>query len=98
MPRTRESTTSSSDPAAPDLARIERVMSATVSRDLVALLRRRGWTLRRMSTASGAAEGFVKRVEAGQLRFSARHIRGLARAARIDPIRLAFDAMEPSAM
>src|SRR4051794_832443 len=98
MPRTRESVTSSPDRLEQDSALIDRMMTPVVSRDLVGLLRRRGWSLARLAKGSGAPQAVLKQIEAGQARFSARHVFALARATRTDALRLAFDAMEPSAM
>jgi hypothetical protein len=77
---------------------IERLITPKLSRDVIKLLRGRGWTNDRVARTIRATGDFVAHVESGEQSLSERDVNALGKALRIEPLRLLFDAMGPAAM
>jgi hypothetical protein len=78
--------------------KIEDKINARLSREIVGLLRARGWTNARIARAAGTSPTLLNRINSSQQSFSPAQVRAIARAARTSTSRLLFDAMEPAAL
>jgi transcriptional regulator with XRE-family HTH domain len=78
--------------------KIEDKINPRLSREVLALLQARGWTLARIARAAGATRTLLNHIEAGGQSFSPAQIRSIARASRTSTSHLLFDAMEPAAL
>jgi hypothetical protein len=77
---------------------IERLITPKLSRDVIKLVRGRGWNDDRIARTIRASGDFVSHVASGEQSLSGRDVSALGRALRLDPLRLLFDAMGPAAM
>src|SRR3954469_9845837 len=95
-PWRRPITTSASE--CENLMKAEERINPRLSREVIELLVKRGWTRARITMVSRATRPFIDQVAAGERSFSPVQARHLAKAVGVPPVRLFFDAMEPAAL
>ena len=73
---------------------LERALTTQCCREMIALLRKRGWTAGRISRTIGATSDYVKRIEAGKQSFQLAEVEALAKALRQPAHILIFESMD----
>src|SRR2546429_6522458 len=97
MPRARHRNTSSKIRRAASTRPLARWITPDLSKEVVKLLLKQGWSLRRIQTTIDADAEFMRRVQSGSQSLSGRDITFISRALRIDPMRLLFESLRPLA-
>ena len=77
---------------------IEKLINPKFSRDVVKLLRSRGWSDTKIARTVRRDVKFVRLVADAQERFSMRHLNAIARATESNVDLLIFEAMEPAGL